>query len=78
MKWTVNISDDGTVATVTDHNDEQVTTIDNDGGGFNQQDALDVMFDEAAERHNAAGGSVTDHVLMTLACAAFEQIEVVR
>lgn len=76
MTWYYDIADDGGSMDVYDHTGALAETIQNDGSGFTTpHDVLDVMYDEAVQAYNDAGGSVDMYVLMCLADAAFEQIE---
>ena len=75
MTWHHSVSSDGSSMDVWDHTGSLITTMQNDGSGFNKNDVLDVMFDAAVAAYQDAGGTVDDYVLRCLADAAFEQIE---
>ena len=71
-EWVGDISDDGTEMDVYDHNNEHITTVENDGGGFGKQDVRDVAFD-------AMDGNQPSAYNQTLiACIATNQIEIIR
>jgi len=81
MTWYYQIGDGSDVLKVWDHTqdpavDSPLRTVENSGAGFRlPHDVLDVMYDEAVQAYNDAGGSVDDRALLILADAAFEQIE---
>lgn len=76
MTWHYSISDDGSSMTVYDHTGAEVATVQNDGGGFRiPNDVLDVMYSEAIDAYNGAGGTVNEYSMLVLADAAFEQID---
>lgn len=45
MIWKGEVSDDKQEMDVYDHNDDLVTTLENDGSGFGEQDVRDAAFD---------------------------------
>ena len=71
-KWTGEISEDGTEMDVYDHNGDHVTTLNNDGGGFGQQDVRDVAFEQMGSNQPSAYNQTL------IACMATNQIEINR
>lgn len=74
MRWTCQIANDGSEMTVYDHNNTEVTTVTNNGGGLTvPDDVLDVMFTEAKAQYRM--GNVKES-LELVGMMAGEQIKV--
>jgi hypothetical protein len=73
MKWEYSVADDGSSMEIIDHTGSVVTTVQNDGTGFEiPGDVLDAMFDTAMSEYKA--GNLKE-ALTIVAIMAGEQIE---
>jgi len=74
--WTVSINQSADMATLSDRNNNRVTTVENDGTGITvPDDVLDIMFKEAKAKYRMGE---TRKALELVGMMAGEQIEVKR
>ena len=70
MMWTGELSEDRSEMAVYDHNDDHVTTLEDDESGFGYQDVRDAAFDRME------GNQPSVYNQQLIACMACNQIEI--